>query len=156
MNPTTKIVLSTSLAACLAGCSLFLPREPTPEWQEATITSASEQILWESALLALEKEGYPLGIGIDRPAHTAESGWKVSLAPFKSMGWRQKATVTYEEVEPDKYLTRVRVRRETNEDILHPLDPSYAKWEPAADVPDHALLILRTIRSFIGEELELE
>jgi hypothetical protein len=143
-------LLLAGLAACLSG------PEVEPQWVESAVRAPTEQVLWNASLLALEKQDYPLGAVVDRSSGQLVSGWKTSLAAFRSQGWRTKAWIEFERGEAGQYQVQVRVQRETNEDIIRPLDPSYAEWESAADDERSARILMQTIRSYLNPELELD
>lgn len=145
-------LISLVSLALLAACA---SRPPPAEWRDGEIAAASENVLWEVTVIALEKEGYPVGAGLDPAEGRAVSGWRSSLAPFKGKGWRARAHVEYERAAPGRYRLRVRVERELNQDGVRPLDPSYAEWEPAPDDVERANVLLQRIRSYLGGEIEV-
>lgn len=126
-----------------------------PQWRDGEVAAASENVLWEVTVIALEKEGYPVGAGLDPSKGVALSGWKTSLAPFKGKGWRARAHVQFERMAPGRYKVEVRVEKETNEDLVRPLDATYAEWKPAADDLERAGVLLQRIRSYLGGEIEV-
>jgi hypothetical protein len=148
------MLVPSVLLAIVGGC-LGAP-EPTPEWVEAGIESPTEQVLWDAALQALQKHDYPLGATFDRSAGYVVSGWKTSLAAFRGQGWREKAWIQFDRQKAGDYQVKVRVQRETNMDIVRPLDPSYADWEPSQDDARAARILLQTVRSYLGTELDLD
>ncbi len=143
------------LTLCSATACLGAPK-PKPEWVEAGVDAPTEQVLWNAALQALSKQDYPLGAVLDRSGGQLVSGWKTSLAAFRSHGWRTKAWIQFKRVEKGQYAVQVRVQKETNEDIIRPLDPTYAEWEPAPDDTRAARILMQTIRSYLGPEFEIE
>jgi hypothetical protein len=128
---------------------------PEPQWQNDELSATSEHVLWEVTVLALEKEGYPVGSGLDPATLIATSGWKISLAPFKGKGWQAQAQVKYELAAPGRYKINVRVRRQLNQNLAKPLDLSYAEWEDAPDDTERALVLLQRIRSYLGNDIEI-
>jgi hypothetical protein len=154
MNIRWRMTFPALLLALSSSC-LIAP-DPPPQWVEAGIQSPTEQVLWDASLQALQKHDYPLGATFDRSAGYIVSGWKTSLAAFRGQGWREKAWIEFERKKAGDYLVKVRVQRETNEDIVRPLDPSYADWEPAQDDTQAARILLQTIRSYLGTELDLD
>lgn len=151
MSPIHRLLLCLCLV-WLASCT---SNRPEPQWRAGEIGVASESVLWEVTVLAMEKEGFPVGAGLDPADGVAISGWKSSLAPFKGKGWRARAHVQYERLAPGRYRVEVRVEKEVNEDLARPLDPSYAQWEPAADDLERADVLLQRIRSYLGGEIEV-
>lgn len=150
---TSAFVIVLACAAGGAGCASTTPE---PQWVNSEISCPSEQVLWEFLLLSLDRTGFPKGIGADPAGRKIDTGWRVSLAPFKGKGWREKASVVYERLEAGLYDVRVRVEREKNEDLLRPLDPSFAQWEPTEDNVEHAQHVLTFLESFIGGDLDLD
>lgn len=148
--------VSAIVLACTAGGAGCAATGPEPQWVDSEIYCPSEQVLWEFLLLSLDKTGFPKGIGTDPNRRTIDTGWRISLAPFKGKGWREKASVVVERIESGRYEVRVRVERETNEDLLRPLDPSFAQWEPTDDNVEHAQHVLTFLESFIGNDLDLD
>ena len=152
-RPARCIGLALVLAALVASCSVLSP-STTEEWVESEVGTRSEQVLWEVALLSLDKAGFPVGMGADPAARRIETGWQRSLAPFKGAGWREKATIQYERLPDRRYEVKVRVERETNES-LRPLDPSFAKWTPRDDNAARARIILQYLQGYLGDEIEV-
>ena len=145
-----KRLLSCFLLASLASC---LTSQQPPVWIEATLEAPSDTILWDVTRLSLEKTGFPIGTGLERGKLIAVSGWQTSLAPFKSDGFRERAHILYVPEGGRKYGVKVRVERETNEDITHPLDLSYADWKSAPDNTTRAQIVLGYIKATLGPEL---
>jgi len=139
-------------APLMSGC---LSSRPDPKWREIVVEAASDNILWEVTVVALEKTGFPLGSGLDRGRLVAVSGWHTSLAPFKGDGYRERCTVEYTPLEARKYQARVRVERERNDDIVRPLDLSYAKWEPDPDDDRRAGMVLGYVQTMLGGEFKV-
>ncbi len=144
------IVCVFSLAC--AGC---LSSEPEPAWVQGKVTAASDRVLREVTALALQKSGFPGGSGIEPGRLTATSGWYVSLAPFRGKGYREQCEVKYTPAGPNEYQVDVRVRREKNDDLVKPLDITYADWKPEPDNPEHAKIVLQYIRSMLGGSFEI-
>jgi hypothetical protein len=143
------VVLLVGLAACKS-------EEPKPQWLDDEVSAASENVLWQVTLLSLEKEGFPAGSGLDPAKLVAVSAWRTSLAPFKGDGFREKAEVHIGRAAPGRYTLRVRILKETNEDVIHPMDPSYAKWERASDDVERARILLQRIKSWLGGDYEMK
>jgi hypothetical protein len=146
--------------AAAAVCALALAcatRKRHPEvWQEIEVRTPSETVLWTVAGMALEKSGFPVGSGADPRSLEIASGWRNSLSPFSGDGYRQRAFVRFERVEPRRYRVSVRVARQENKDIARPLDLSYAKWEDAPDEVALARVLSQRIASALDEALEPE
>ena len=153
------LVLVALAAAPLAiGCS-GSHRKPEAQWQSMPdgrpLVAPADSVLWQVTLLALEKQGFPLGSGLDPTTMTATTGWKLQLAPFRGRGTRHEATVRYEPLGGGKYKVQVRVRKELNMALVNQLDPTYAEWEPAPDDVDMARVLLQHIRARLDPTLEL-
>ena len=138
---------------CFAACSL--PPQPA-EWKEDVVVASSERVLWEVTLLALEKTGFPIGAQLEPAKLYATSGWMISLAPFRGKGSREQCEIRYTPESETTYRVEVRVRREKNDDLLHPLDLSYAEWVPEPDNPERAQIVLQYIRGMLGTSREPE
>ncbi|MBL8859440.1 MAG: hypothetical protein JNL28_13090 [Planctomycetes bacterium] len=149
---------ATLLACLLAVCAAFsaaCQSRPPAQWVDATVEAPSDHLLWEVTLLSLQKTGFPLGTGLDRAQLLAVSGWNAQLAPFRSDGFRERAHIEYKPLGERKYGLKVRVEREINQDISHPLDLSYAQWEPDRDNVTRAQILLGYIKATLGPRLEL-
>lgn len=150
-SSVAAVVLAS--AGWVGGCGAT---EREPQWVTAEIACPSEQVLWEFLLLSLNRSGFPLGMDVDPAERKLKSGWRTSLAPFKGKGWREKATVEYDRIRTGLYDVRVAVQREINNDLLRPLDPSFAQWEETDDNLEHAQHVLTFLESFIGADLSLD
>ena len=105
--------------------------------------------------MAVQKSGFPIGSGID-PGHlTLVSGWHTSLAPFRGAGFREQCEVKYDRIVPRRYQASIRVRREKNDDILRPLDITYAQWKQEPDDYDRARTVMQHIRSLLDTDVEV-
>ena len=114
------------------------------------MTANSERILWEVTVQALVKSGFPIGTGLEPGKLVATSGWMISLAPFRGKGFREQCEVRYAASGERAYKVDVRVRREKNDDLLHPLDLTYADWKPEPDNGSRAQIVLQYIKSMLG------
>jgi len=131
---------------CFSGCAT--PR-PAPKWVSGDVRAGSERVVWEATRMGLEKNDFPVGAGLD-PAHmSAVSGWRHSLAPFRGKGFRERCYVNWTRVGEDHWHLEVRVERDRNDDISHPLDVSYADWQPDPDAEERARLVAQYIRSLL-------
>lgn len=139
-------ILALALALAATGCA---SNKVVPRWIDGQVPASSEQVLWEVVLMALEREGYPVGTGADPAKRTVESNWREVLQPFKGQGFRERATVRLEPLSDDTFGVRIRVERETNES-LRPTDPVHAEWKPAPDHEEAARRLLQYLRSFMG------
>ena len=132
----------------LPGCATEQPAN----WANGTVTASSDRVLWQVTILALEKASFPIGARMDPSTLTATSGWFISLAPFRSKGFRAQCEVHYTPKGPREYDVHVRVRRDKNMDIVQPLDLTYAKWEADEDDVERAGVVLQYIKSLLGNE----
>lgn len=144
-------VLACSLALGL-GTGCFSPPEE-PGWMEAELEAPTDHIMWRAMLESIEKEGFPLGTGLNPGELRVVSGWNNEPAPFRRQGFREKAELKCERGD-GRYLLDIRVLREMNDDIIRPLDLSYAKWVPDGINEDRAHRIVAYMRSFLGEQIE--
>ena len=137
------LVLALWLPACAAS-------RPDPSWQSAEVKVLSENVLWQVTRVALEKNNFPIGAGIDPAKMSAVSGWNHSLAPFRGKGWRERCYVNWKRKGEGHWTVEVRVERDRNDDISHPLDLSYADWKPDPDNVERARRVLQHIRSMLA------
>lgn len=135
-----------------AGCA---SNQPQAQWVHEKVEAASERVLWDVTFLALEKTGFPLGARIDPAQLRATSGWHISLAPFRRKGFREQCEVRYTPAGVRKYTIEVRVKREINDDIVRPLDLTYAEWEPEPDNPERAHVVLQYIKALLGSDFKV-
>jgi hypothetical protein len=138
---------------CLLLCSLTagcLMPQPEPKWIEGDVKVSSERVLWDLTRMALEQNKFPVGAGLDPTRMVAESGWMHSLAPFRGKGFRERCHIEWKRVAEGHWTLRVRVERERNDDITHPLDVSYADWQPDPDDEDRAKFVTQYIRSMLA------
>ena len=58
------------------------------------------------------------------------------------------------ETQPGRYKAEVRVKRERNEDLVRPMDLTYAQWEAEPDDVERARVVLHFIEALLstGEE----
>jgi len=120
------------------------------------VSAASQRVLWQVTAVAIEKERFPIGTGLDPSTQIATSGWRLDLDPFKSKGFREQAQVRTERLETGRFKLHVRVVRETNEELTAPMDPSRAKWKKAPNDPTRAQILIQRIKSLLGTELEVK
>lgn len=144
--------LGLAFLGLLGGCAAT---QAEPSWVEREIAAANDQLLIDCTALAIQKTGFPVGGGIDPGRLVAVSGWHISLAPFRGKGWREQCEVHYARVGPGKYKASVRVRHDKNDDIIHPLDLTYAKWLPEPDNTDRARMVLQHVQSLLGPGVEV-
>ena len=137
------------------GCSSLRP-EPNPTWVRQEFDVTSSRLVWEYAVLSLEKLQYPVGSGLDPTNMVAETGWKNTLLPFKSAGYRQKAVVEILPVGEGRYEIGARVMKQTNEAIVRPTDLRYAEWQWTDDDHVAARIVLQHIRSYVSPSLIIE
>lgn len=124
---------------------------PAPQWVSSRVSAGNERLLLEVTELALRKTSFPVGAGLDPARLTATSGWKISLAPFKGKGFREQAVVQFtRETAPGRYKAEVRVKREKNEDLVRPMDLTYAQWEGEPDNVERARVLLHFIEALLS------
>ena len=136
------------LLPCLAGCQLFRAEKPEV-WEESELAVMNQQVLFTGAVYALQKEGFPVGMGADAGKGMIETGWRVQQSPFKGKGFRERAYLEFAPSGDGLHSTiRVRVLRETNES-LRPLVQGSAKWERADDPVDVSRRVLQYAHSYL-------
>jgi len=161
MSRRVRLARRSPLAHALLACALLAgapacksSSEFPPAWKEGELSVPSDRLLWEVTVFALESERFPVGSGLDPTTRVATSGWKHSLAPFRNQGWREQAQVRYELVAPGRYRVEVRVVRQTNDDMVRPLDLRYAKWKDGPDDEETAQVLLQRIKAWVGVAAE--
>jgi len=152
--PGPVAFLLLALAGCLPSCASFSSASE-PVWVEKEIRASNDPLLMDCTALAIQKSGFPVGSGIDPGRLIAVSGWQNSLAPFRGKGYREQCEIRYTRIVPGRYKASIRVRHEKNDDILHPLDLTYAQWIPEADNVDRARTVMQHIQSLLGTGLEV-
>jgi hypothetical protein len=146
MRSFVALLVAWLCLAFLAGCET--PR-PDPKWVGGDLLAGSERQLWAATRLALDKNNFPIGAGIDEAHLTVLTGWRHSLAPFRGKGFRERCYIKWTNVGEGRWHLEVRVERDVNNDISHPLDMSYAQWEPGEDSEERARLVAQYIRSML-------
>jgi hypothetical protein len=134
---------------CLALFTGCVNARPDPKWVGGDLLADSERVLWSATRMSLEKNNFPVGAGVDEAKMTAVSGWRHSLAPFRGKGFRERCYIKWTKVGEGRWHLEVRVERDRNDDISHPLDMSYAQWEPDPDNEERAKLVAQHIRSLL-------
>lgn len=122
------------------------------QWQPADVRSSSERILSEVTRLTLDKNNFPGGTGLDPTTLSMVSGWNISLAPFRGKGFRERCHIRYQRQKDGNYKVEVRVERQRNDDILRPLDLTYAQWEEDPDNVERARVVLQYLRSLLAQQ----
>ena len=151
------LVLGTSvLLAVPAACtSAAQADEARARWHAVQLASPSDRVLWQLMLLSLESQGYPLAAGTDSGARAVESGWKTDMQPFRGMGLRRRANLRLTPLEPGRWKLEARVKLEHNQNLVSPLDPTRAQWEPSPDDEPAAQILLMHVQARLRPELEL-
>jgi hypothetical protein len=144
----TVLALALGLSACQTG------GEHPPQWKSAELAPPSESVLWAVAGQELQRMDFPVGSDADPSQMVMLTGWRTQLAPFRGKGYRQRAEVRFEKSAGGRYKVDVRVERETNMDVVDPLDLTRAKWEPAEDDVEVAHIVLQRIRARLGDSLD--
>lgn len=150
----SRALLALFLSLCLLPSCASTHDEA---WVEGDVEAATDRILWQVTVIAYERNGFPIGSGMNPAEMKAVSGWRVSLAPFKGDGFREQAHVhwTRDAKDARRWHAKVRVARQRNENLSKPLDISYAEWEDDPDDADRARLLLNTIKALLGGEFKL-
>jgi hypothetical protein len=129
---------------------------PEGTWIKQEVEAENDRTLIDVTAIALQKSGFPVGAGIDPGNLSVVSGWHTSLAPFRGQGWREQCEVQYVKKEPRKYEVSIRVKKDKNDDLTHPLDISYAQWVAEPDDVDRARNVMQHIRSLLGTGVEVQ
>lgn len=147
MNSILRFLALAALCFAPLACA---SSQSADQWQPAEVTTASERVLAEVTRLTLDKNSFPGGTGLDPTSLSIVSGWNISLAPFRGKGFRERCHIRYTRQGNGKYLAEVRVERERNDDILRPLDLTYAQWEKDPDNIERARVVLQYLRSLLA------
>ena len=132
----------------LTGCQLFRKKH-VEIWEETTLNVMNQQVLFTGAVYALQKEGFPVGMGADAGQGLIITGWRVQESPFKGKGFRERATLRFAPGEDGVTSTvRVRVERETNESF-RPTVQGSAVWERDEDQKSVSRRILQYTHSYL-------
>jgi hypothetical protein len=150
----TALVLATVLCAVAALASSCASSGHDPKWIETTLEPPNETVLWQVTMMSLQKLRFPISSGFEPGKLRGVSGWDTQPAPFKGEGYRERCYVEYTPLTGKRYTMKVRVERETNEDIVHPLDISYAEWQPAPDNEARAHLLVGQVKAFLGPDFK--
>jgi hypothetical protein len=149
----TSVLLAGLALSCLGGCK---SSGPEPKWIRKEVEAANDRLLIDVTALALQKSGFPVGAGIDPGNLTILSGWHTSLAPFRGEGWREQCEIRYVKKAPRHYEVAIHVRREKNDDLVHPLQIDYAQWIPEEDDVDRSRAVMQHIRSMLETDVRVE
>ena len=152
-GPRTGLPRSLGHLLALLVLGACASSRPKPVWIEREVGAGNDRLLMDVTALAIQKSGFPVGAGIDPGRLVAVSGWQISLHPFRGKGFRAQCEVRYQRIEGRRYKVSIRVRKEKNDDILRPLDLTYAKWEPVEDDPVRARMVMQHIHSLLGTEV---
>jgi hypothetical protein len=150
-RPRSGLLLSLVLLVALVS-GACASNQPEPVWIEREIGAGNDRLLMDVTAIAIQKSGFPVSSGIDPARLVALSGWQISLAPFRGKGFRAQCEVRYQRLDARRYKVSIRVRKEKNDDILRPLDLTYAKWVPVEDDPVRARMVMQHIHSLLGTE----
>jgi hypothetical protein len=156
MRACTSGILAALLLLCassLSSCATGMKADPV--WVDGEVRTGSEQVLYQAILDGIARSRFTIGGGANKAQRTVVSNWQVELAPFRGDGFREKATVTWQRLEKSRFAVQVRVQREANQDIIKPLDVSYAEWEVRGDNGRRSHAILQRIKSIVGDDLEI-
>ncbi|HTF90258.1 MAG TPA: hypothetical protein VK843_17720 [Planctomycetota bacterium] len=153
MNTWTRTTLGLLFALSLAACQTG--RVNQPQWVETTTVAPSEAVIWNVALLALQEQKFPIGAGVDPAKREAITGWRNSLAPFKSEGYRQRVLLRLEPLDAGKYKLLLHVEKDTNEELAKPMELAYAQWEEAPDDIQTAQILISKIEARLGGTIEI-
>jgi hypothetical protein len=130
--------------------------EPEGTWIKQDVEAENDRLLIDVTALSLQKSGFPVGAGIDPGKLTVVSGWHTSLAPFRGQGWREQCTIQYVKKAPRQYEMSIRVKKDKNDDLVHPTDISYAQWVAEPDDVDRARAVRQHILSLLGSSIEVQ
>jgi hypothetical protein len=149
------LLLALASSACVSVARQESLDAKEARWKSIEVDSPSDRVVWQLSLLALQSQGYPLGPGTDPGEREIHSGWKTDLQPFRGDGTRRRAILRLEPVEAGRWKLEARVRVESNQNLVAPLDPVRAEWKAAPDDEGAAQVLLQHVRSRLKPELSL-
>jgi len=132
--------------AAPAGCRALGLGGPEPRWQEIRVSGVGLDDLWTVVATSLLQKDFHR-LEIDRRAGIGTTGWDVSLYPYRGGGWRERAHVLVETAGERTWKVGVRVEKERNDTMKHPMDESQADWEPEEDDAERARVVALRIRA---------
>ena len=150
------VLAALGLALVLGAAPGCKSSEPEPRWIKNQVEAETDRLLLDVTAIALQKSSFPVGSGIDPGNLTIVSGWRTSLAPFRGEGYREQCEVHYERKAPRKYEVAIRVRHEKNDDLVRPLDITYAQWVQMPDDVDRARTVMQHIRSLLETDIQVD
>ncbi|MCI0588471.1 MAG: hypothetical protein L0323_16700 [Planctomycetes bacterium] len=130
----------------LAGCRVLGLAGPPPRWQDVAVRGVGVDDLWTVVTTTLNQHDFHR-LEVDRAAGTGKTGWDVSLHPYSGGGWRERAHVRVEGMGERRWKLGVRIERERNETLKHPLEETEAEWEPDEDNIERARVVASRIVS---------
>ncbi len=148
------ILRNSALCAALLLVASCMSQRTPPKWIEATVEAPNQTVLRQVTVYSLQRVGFPIGSGIEAGKLSGVTGWDTQLQPFKGEGFRERCYVEFKPTTGKRYALRVRVERERNDDIVHPLDLSYAEWKPDPDNDARAKLVVGQVKARLGPEFK--
>lgn len=143
------VLALTCGTACLSGKKPFDGR-----WRGVQLAAPSDHMVWQLTLLSLQGMGFPLAAGTDSGSGHVVTGWKTDLQPFRGEGRRWRAEVRMTPVESGLWRLEARVERERNENLVTPLDPTRADWQPDGSDERSAQILLMHVQARLNPSLE--
>lgn len=153
MMRATSLLLCATLCAC--GSLGSRDVEPEGTWLERDVAAPSSSVVRETVMGAFERLHYPVGSGFDPVAQEIESSWQTHMGVFRNQGFRRQAVARYAVIEPGRYHIEVRVKRQRNESLAAPTDPSRAEWKWEDDDGLAAGILMQHVLSAFDVPLEL-
>jgi hypothetical protein len=145
--PGRRLALVPALALVSLGIWLGLGGCAQAPYEASPIYSGiAVEHVWDTTLEVVQRD-YPIA-KVDRGRWTFESRWRESLAPMRFQGVRERV---FGRVLPEEEGHRVelRVLRQRNEAMEHPLDSNKAKWAREEWDPQAARVLLQKIEAIL-------
>lgn len=152
---TLLVPLILLLSACQSVARSEAEQEKLAQWREIEVEAPSDRMVWQLMLLSMQNQGFPMAGGTDPGTRQVESGWKTDLQPFQGDGRRKRAILKLAPIEKGRWKIEARVVVQKNMNLVTPLDATRAEWEPTADDPMTATILLQHVKSRLRPELEL-
>lgn len=153
MKPA-RIAALALFAALSTSCNITDP-EPDASWIEHEVKAPSDRVLWKLALLSVGDSNYPLTGGLDPSEGEITTGWKMNLQPVSRKGYRSRAMLEMDPIEPGVWNIKARVQKQYNHSMVAPLDPQRADWKWGPDDEIGAAIIVQRISALLDPEFEL-
>ncbi|MEX1023436.1 MAG: hypothetical protein WD226_00035 [Planctomycetota bacterium] len=144
------LLLGALCVGVVSGCAR--EREPEPVWQRLEVDAPSDRILWKVTNMSLNKRGFPRG-ELDLAGMEIKSSWRNDMAPFRGQGYRTRAHIKMQPLEPGRWSVEARVMKQINQAMTRQLSTQDADWKWVPDDAAAARILLQHVRSLLPDEI---